>query len=73
MPLSLATLHHNIKHATSVSQLAELYAEVVDLNTEYAYGEDHLLTILDLINNRLIQIMDLDRTIPVYCPKSKLG
>lgn len=73
MSLSLATLHHNIKHATSVSQLADLYAEVVDLNTESAYGEDHLLTILDLINNRLIQIMDPEQSIPLYRPKTSHG
>lgn len=73
MPSSLATLRHKIKSASSVSQIADLYAEVVDLNTGNAYAEDHLLTVLDLVNNRLIQILDPDWSIPLRRSKSKLG
>ena len=58
MSLSHATLRHRIQHAVSVSQLAEIYSEVVDLNPESAYEEDLMLKILDLVNNRLIQLVD---------------
>ena len=58
MSLSLATLRGRIQHANTVSQLAELYAEVVDLNPENACEEDLLLSVLDLINNRIVQLVE---------------